>query len=747
MSNAYLDSIWSIYTISPESGMSTLRDTCVVLLNHPLSSSHLVPAIAGVALHPSLAEILREVLPILKHLLYSAAEHHGYHQPLFDRDHSDFRIATTIGVSVDEVEGAWRRLRQKLAGAMRCIEYLCSGAPLPASAPSRASAPKASTSSPSSKALRVPQEDRSAVDGLSVRGTGVAEAKGTHEISSITTPSSLYAFLPSPSAASSIESTPNLALDSRAASRAVRSTTLVAPSASSRHSCTYPAGQSTLRREFPSRQAGHTVEEFHDKSTTSRMDISAGHGDGGSAGTRSPVIHAPVMRDAHRDYRTCKKYPSLDEVNAKKREVEEKHLLLDLGPVSSSIVDELMHRAVLEPGWHAALKTEVQRGSAPIESLSAPLATTAVREVASRDEDVLVADHDAGEKEPIPNEMSVSKGSEQKERIRVDRLPPDESCPPSVKTESVLTAGAALSDAGALRKTTTCVDSAKSEIEVLEAASIQLLNNRRIDWPLTAEHARDSMTSITSGTTSAKALEREPLLPSSSTDVEGVSTTHPAMEVEGLKESRDDSSKKSCEDDSLKSFPGNGESPIRISGPESAIHPAIRTEDSGGAGIAVDFSITSGPDRGEREVDSGDDVDDPKAEACQPQEFDSTICRDEAIHDAVASHQSSLGHAKCAEQPRESNDTRTAATVHFEPAARNLARTRSPPAFGVERLGAPTICEEPVSMPEIEDKWRNAPYDSPPRPARELTATGPEIFAGRGRAHLRDIDVSTWQYP
>ncbi|KAJ7445943.1 hypothetical protein B0H11DRAFT_1930290 [Mycena galericulata] len=186
-----------------------------------------------------------------------------------------------------------------------------------------------------------------------------------------------------------------------------------------------------------------------------------------------------------------------------------------------------------------------------------------------------------GEKEPIANEVWVSKESEQKERIREDHSPPDESCPPSAKTESVMNAGAALSYAGALCNTTTRVDSAKSEIEVLEAGSIQLLNNEWNDWPLTAEHARDSTASIPSGTTSTKALEREPLLPNSSTDVEGVSTMYSAMEVEGLKESWDDFSKESCEDNSLKLFLGNGESPIRISGSESAMHPAIRTEDSG----------------------------------------------------------------------------------------------------------------------------------------------------------------------
>jgi hypothetical protein len=132
MSDSYLSLIWSkyIHSPNPESGMATLCDTCVALLNYTLFSSHLVPAIAGVALHPELAESLREVFPILKHPLYAAAEHRGALQPLFDCDHTDFWLATIIGVPRDEVVPAWAQLTHKLVRAMCCLEYLCSGAPL-----------------------------------------------------------------------------------------------------------------------------------------------------------------------------------------------------------------------------------------------------------------------------------------------------------------------------------------------------------------------------------------------------------------------------------------------------------------------------------------------------------------------------------------------------------------------------------------------------------------------------------------
>ncbi|KAJ7873402.1 hypothetical protein B0H13DRAFT_1895045 [Mycena leptocephala] len=136
MSDSLLSLIWSKYIHSPELGMHTLHDTCVALINQPLSSTNLVPALTGFTLHPHLTEPLHEVLPILKHLLYAAATHRSSSHPLFDYNHTDFWLATILGVPQEDVMPAWARLMHKLARAMHCLEYICSGAPLHDSAPS-----------------------------------------------------------------------------------------------------------------------------------------------------------------------------------------------------------------------------------------------------------------------------------------------------------------------------------------------------------------------------------------------------------------------------------------------------------------------------------------------------------------------------------------------------------------------------------------------------------------------------------
>ncbi|KAJ7458764.1 hypothetical protein B0H11DRAFT_2242813 [Mycena galericulata] len=250
MSDSLMDSIWSKYTISPELGMSTLRDTCVALLNHPLSSSDLVPALAGVAFHPRLAEPLREVIPALKYLLYAAAQQEAATQPLFDRDHTDFRLTTILGVPRDQVEGAWGRLRQKVAGAMRGIEvnYMLKRA--------------------------------------SVAGTDGVGITGTHSLS---TPSSLP---PHPSRHTSPQSVAphararTLSANGSLASASSSHQTLAPQSpmhsilfsSSSRcpptHSV-HPAEKHASRREFPLRQASCAVEEFLDSGTTGRAETSA----------------------------------------------------------------------------------------------------------------------------------------------------------------------------------------------------------------------------------------------------------------------------------------------------------------------------------------------------------------------------------------------------------------------------------------------------------------------------------------
>ncbi|KAJ7442705.1 hypothetical protein B0H11DRAFT_2347645, partial [Mycena galericulata] len=245
MSNSHLDWIWSLCTTSPDpaSGMSTLRDTCVALLNYPLTSSSFIPAIAGLALHPSVAEPFREVFPILKHLMYSAAQHHGVSQPLFDLDHADFRLVTILGVRRDDAEAAWGRLLQKVADAMGYIE------------------------------LYTLEEMSTSAQSQAANGTHFTST--VLPLSSRSPPRGTLSRSAAPSMHSATESIVH-------ASRAALPPTLpvASPPPSSRRSgahSTCPVGQSTLRREFPSRQAGRTVEEFHDKGATGRVEMSTGY--------------------------------------------------------------------------------------------------------------------------------------------------------------------------------------------------------------------------------------------------------------------------------------------------------------------------------------------------------------------------------------------------------------------------------------------------------------------------------------
>ncbi|KAJ7434606.1 hypothetical protein B0H11DRAFT_2208244 [Mycena galericulata] len=334
MSDSLMNWIWSTYTISPDpqSGMSTLRDTCVALLNYPLTSSSFIPAIAGLALHPSVAEPFREVFPILKHLMYSAAQHHGASQPLFDREHADFRLVTIIGVRRHDAEAAWGRLLQKVADAMEYIEGLCALEEMSVSVHSRAAQ----------------------VLHISSRGPPRGPL--------------------SRSVAASIDSATESIVH---ASRAALATTLpvASPPSSSRCSLadgTCPVGQSTLRREFPSRQAGRTVEEFHDKGASRRVEKSAGYACTGTLRTSqstdeelaeerenvaidaaetsarvifeqllpfaeisvvslgSPVDHTPVRRDVHHDLPTNGRNSGLHKVSTQKREVRENSTRLEL---------------------------------------------------------------------------------------------------------------------------------------------------------------------------------------------------------------------------------------------------------------------------------------------------------------------------------------------------------------------------------------------------------------------------------
>ncbi|KAJ7435101.1 hypothetical protein B0H11DRAFT_1937915 [Mycena galericulata] len=537
MSNSHLDWIWSIYTTSPDpaSGMSTLRDTCVALLNYPLTSSSFIPAIAGLALHPSVAEPFREVFPILKHLMYSAAQYHGTSQPLFDREHADFRLVTILGVRRDDAEAAWGRLLQKVADAMGYIEDLYAseemeydfGEVLP---PAEVSAGSPAIRAPHHGGLRADRKDLGIVK-VSIKNSEVGDdcmpfelrssyapypalETGGRNVDDTATLAHMHAFVgyevhgpmdrksrcgqhsiaervihartippmvhapPSVTIEVPVTGAESLTSDNACPGSLATELTGAAKEQVVSRSGTKVEAARTELRNAACPLVGVSVEDVEDgelKSKSFPQFLSASYAgkltktastsgrrrDTPSSAPKSPARHAKVVPTPA---------PKMDAPTHAYAHSEHRR---------QQDLTNVEHACVV----HLALTTLEAGGPRESPEVS-NVETFSAEDETSRKETSLPN----GGKEPITNEVSVSKGNEQNERMRLDHSPPNESCPPSVKAESVLTASAAHSDTGALRNTTPCVDSAKSEIEVLEAESIQLLNDGWNDWPLTAEH-------------------------------------------------------------------------------------------------------------------------------------------------------------------------------------------------------------------------------------------------------------------
>ncbi|KAJ7699355.1 hypothetical protein B0H17DRAFT_1196429 [Mycena rosella] len=79
MADHRLDAIWSKYTKSPDplSGMDSLYRACSKVLEHVLQPSDIPLTVGGFTLSPSLAALLREIIPAVDHLLSLAAQCHG----------------------------------------------------------------------------------------------------------------------------------------------------------------------------------------------------------------------------------------------------------------------------------------------------------------------------------------------------------------------------------------------------------------------------------------------------------------------------------------------------------------------------------------------------------------------------------------------------------------------------------------------------------------------------------------------
>jgi hypothetical protein len=76
MTDRYLTTLWSKYTISPKSlsGMESLCETCSALTKQPCD---IILADCGVKLCHGLNEDLLEVVPVIHHLVRLASEYHG----------------------------------------------------------------------------------------------------------------------------------------------------------------------------------------------------------------------------------------------------------------------------------------------------------------------------------------------------------------------------------------------------------------------------------------------------------------------------------------------------------------------------------------------------------------------------------------------------------------------------------------------------------------------------------------------
>ncbi|KAJ7805219.1 hypothetical protein B0H13DRAFT_1930286 [Mycena leptocephala] len=265
MSKFILDDVWSMYTISPDpaSGTPTLRDTCAALLSYTLSSSDIIPGSAGFTLLPRLTNPLRQSISDLKRLTAALGQPHIV-------DTVDYHIALGPTSPDWKVFLAWGRLVKQLMAAMKLVETSCAP-PEPyhfATPPSR----------------------------MHVRPSALPQANaGSWWIAPATPYKSSKSFFAEMSKASgmtltkmsigtSVDSEPNILLklacgpmgnvgntfirkfpDAPASLRALRAAPSPLHITSSVH--TRPA-ESVPRRNVPSRQASHAVEEVVNNGTT-----------------------------------------------------------------------------------------------------------------------------------------------------------------------------------------------------------------------------------------------------------------------------------------------------------------------------------------------------------------------------------------------------------------------------------------------------------------------------------------------
>ncbi|KAJ7429683.1 hypothetical protein B0H11DRAFT_2265089 [Mycena galericulata] len=821
MSDSLMHSIWSKYTISPEPGMSTLRDTCVALLNHSLSSSDLVPALAGVAFHPWLAEPLREVIPALKHLLYAAMQHR---EALFDYDHSDFRLATILGLRAEEVAGAWGRLKQKLASIMKCIEHICERHPryctpqAPSALPSfavKSSHPSSSactaptdlgeshcslyTSAPRSSPTSAPRKDfhsrqtdctvEEFLDNGTVnRAEGVKPAKScdverstaTHEFYSGHRSGGRGEELAQVGTGIAVEQAgapaasklyvdaghmdERVSVKGESISEGLTEGSILSPSSRGLETPPYQANidvcaacapedvpfaallplrsqdvQTALCKSSAVEHAGLN-ESLLENSAAARDSaiLSRGsmegqvarteHSDvkGGLQESPGPILLRDSVSKLDNEDKSGRAPRSLPRLARELSSMRSENCMIENGGLkkenakSAQSSTNFHTKGVHTFGTFTGIGVDSRVTNRATGDACAVVGLSAAVGSDRGDHDVdTIADgvDDPGVgSEGVTNEAMATVPSVSKKEQDLQEGYARTSEESSYSLAPSIPAHERARDRANAKATRACHSST-----VLRGAGTEPLACMRTASLSFADVANKSALTKPGGLKKSPRLLRD-LCEGDALPRDGNSALNPRRQEEEPAEGPDESSEESHEeDDARKTITSIGEEP----------DVAMNCQGRGDAGIAVDSSLTSGPDRGEREVDSGDDVDDPKAEAWQLREFDSTTSSDEALHGAGASHQSTTGHAKHAEQPRESNDTRTAATVNVEPAARVFARGRFTPAFGVERLGAPIICEEPANMPDIREMdMRGAEVHAPGAsaiPNRTMSAQNPAL--------------------
>ncbi|KAJ7100615.1 hypothetical protein B0H15DRAFT_816699 [Mycena belliarum] len=162
MPNSYLEQLWSRYHASPEPGMASLYRTCSAITKHVLQPSHIILSGGGFTLLPDLTDPLPYVISGMNSVLRLAAQEHGL-RGIPSIGTLELDVLTNTGLHLcstqNQVVRSWVILIDRLAAAMRDINYLCVGDPLHLSRhPWTSRIPSVLASLPPSLRVKLPAE-------------------------------------------------------------------------------------------------------------------------------------------------------------------------------------------------------------------------------------------------------------------------------------------------------------------------------------------------------------------------------------------------------------------------------------------------------------------------------------------------------------------------------------------------------------------------------------------------------------